>query len=154
MLEVRQLGRGRIGIYLRFVHTPKTSILSTKRLDFILAKVTIANVPQITVGFLVPCFSSVGSSLKNKMSHNTRKPQATPIPNHAPKSFFAVNPWASQVAQCKDTTCQCRRFGFDPWVGMVPWRRKWQPAPVFLPGESHGQKSLEGCSHGVAKSQT
>ena len=31
---------------------------------------------------------------------------------------------------------------FDPWVGKIPWRRKWQPTPGFLPGESHGQKSL------------
>ena len=36
--------------------------------------------------------------------------------------------------------------GFDPWVGKIPWRRKWQPTPVFLPGESHGQRSLAGCS--------
>ena len=34
------------------------------------------------------------------------------------------------------------RAGFDPWVGKVPWRRQWQPTPVFLPGESHGQRSL------------
>ena len=34
--------------------------------------------------------------------------------------------------------------GFDPWVGKIPWRRKWQPAPVFLPGESHGPRSLVG----------
>ena len=34
------------------------------------------------------------------------------------------------------------RDGFDPWVGKIPWRRKWQPAPVFLPGGSHGQRSL------------
>jgi len=42
------------------------------------------------------------------------------------------------------------------WVRKVPWRRAWQPTPVFLPGESHGQRSLKGfCnSHGVAKSQT
>ena len=34
---------------------------------------------------------------------------------------------------------------FDPWVGKIPWRRKWQPTPVFLPGESHGQeRSLAG----------
>ena len=39
-----------------------------------------------------------------------------------------------------------RRCGFDPWVGRVPWRRKWQPTPVFLPGESHGQRSLVGYS--------
>ncbi|XDA86191.1 hypothetical protein R6Z07F_015941 [Ovis aries] len=34
--------------------------------------------------------------------------------------------------------------GFDPWVGKIPWRRKWPPTPVFLPGESHGQRSLVG----------
>ena len=35
---------------------------------------------------------------------------------------------------------------FDPWVGKIPWRREWQPTPVFLPGESHGQRSLVGYS--------
>ena len=35
---------------------------------------------------------------------------------------------------------------FDPWVGKIPWRRKRQPTPVFLPGESHGQRSLAGYS--------
>ena len=39
---------------------------------------------------------------------------------------------------------QRRRFRFDPWVGKIPWRREWQPTPRFLPGESHGQRSLEG----------
>ena len=34
--------------------------------------------------------------------------------------------------------------GSIPWVGMIPWRRKWQPSSVFLPGESHGQRSLGG----------
>ena len=42
--------------------------------------------------------------------------------------------------------CQCRRGSFDPWVGKIPWRRKWQPTPVFLPGECHGQGSLAGDS--------
>ena len=49
----------------------------------------------------------------------------------------------------KETTCQCRRLkrsGFDPWVGKISWRRTWQPTPVFLPGESHGQRSLVGYS--------
>ena len=41
---------------------------------------------------------------------------------------------------------QCRRPGFDPRVRKIPWRRKWQPTPVFLPGESHGQRSLAGSS--------
>ena len=35
---------------------------------------------------------------------------------------------------------------FDPWVGKIPWRREWQPTPVFLPGEFHGQRSLAGYS--------
>ena len=36
--------------------------------------------------------------------------------------------------------------GFSPWVGKIPWRRKWQPTPVFLPGKSHGRSSLSGYS--------
>ena len=36
--------------------------------------------------------------------------------------------------------------GFNPWVGKIPWRRKWLPTPVFLPGESHGQRRLAGKS--------
>ena len=39
---------------------------------------------------------------------------------------------------------QCRRPGFDPWVRKIPWRRKWQPTPVLLPGKFHGQRSLVG----------
>ena len=46
---------------------------------------------------------------------------------------------ASPVAQC-----QGMKHRFFPWVGKVPWRRKWPPAPVFLPGKSHGQRSLAG----------
>ena len=49
----------------------------------------------------------------------------------------------------KKPTCQCRRnkrLEFDPWVGKIPWRRAQQPTPVFLPGESHGQRSLAGYS--------
>jgi len=35
-----------------------------------------------------------------------------------------------------------KRCGFGPWVRKIPWRRPWQPIPVFLPGESHGQRNL------------
>ena len=44
---------------------------------------------------------------------------------------------------------QCRkhrRRGYNPWVGMIPWSKEWQPTPVFFPGEIHGQKSLVGSS--------
>ena len=46
-------------------------------------------------------------------------------------------------------TCQCRRHKrdrFNPWVKKITWSRKWQPAPVFLPGKFHGQRSLAGYS--------
>ena len=39
---------------------------------------------------------------------------------------------------------QCRRHGFHPWIGTIPWRRKWLHISVFLPGKSHGQRSLVG----------
>ena len=41
---------------------------------------------------------------------------------------------------------QFRSLRFDPWVGKIPWRRKWQPTPALLPGESHGQRNLAGYS--------
>ena len=49
---------------------------------------------------------------------------------------------------------QCRRCRFDPWVGKIPWRRKWLPTPVLLPWKSYGQRSLvQATTHGVTKSQ-
>ena len=54
----------------------------------------------------------------------------------------------------KESVCQFRRHGFDPCVGKIPWRRAWQPTPVFLPGEFHGQGSWRTTVHGVTKSQT
>ena len=57
----------------------------------------------------------------------------------------------------KESTCQCmrrKRCGFNPWVGKIPWSRKWQPTPVFLPEKSHGQRSLVGYSPWVAESNT
>ena len=74
--------------------------------------------------------------------------------------FFFFNPIDSfsgvQVfpdgASGKEPTCQSRRFkrwGFDPWVGKIPWRRAWKDIPIFLPGESHGQRSWTGYIHRV-----
>ena len=54
----------------------------------------------------------------------------------------------------KEFACNARVTWFDSWVGKIPWRRKWQPTPVFLPGESQGQRSLVGCSPGGSQSQT
>ena len=46
----------------------------------------------------------------------------------------------------KESTRQCRRHGFHPWVRKIPWRRKWHPTPVLLPGKVHGQRRLAGYS--------
>jgi len=64
----------------------------------------------------------------------------------------------SNGSSSKESTCQCRRFErykFDFWVRKIPWRRKWQPTPVFLPGEFHGQRNLVGYSPwGLKESDT
>ena len=52
----------------------------------------------------------------------------------------------SLVAQRVKNLPVMRETGFDPWVGKISWRRQGQPTPVFLPGESHGWRSLVGCS--------
>ena len=57
----------------------------------------------------------------------------------------------------KGSTSPCRRGkrrGFDPWVGKIPWNRKWQPTPVFLPGKVHGPRSLVGYGPWGHKSRT
>ena len=46
----------------------------------------------------------------------------------------------------EETACQYRRHRFNPWIRKIPWRRKWRPTAVFLPGKSQGQRSLEGYS--------
>ena len=70
-------------------------------------------------------------------------------------AISAFRPWFCCVksfpgdASGKESTCQCRRHqrrGFNPWVRKIPWRRKWQPTPVFLHEKSHGQRSLVGYS--------
>ena len=60
--------------------------------------------------------------------------------------------WLKKKKQKKTPAGQCRRHTFDPWVGKIPWRRKWQPTPVLLPGQSHGQRSLVGYRWGRKES--
>ena len=57
--------------------------------------------------------------------------------------------WAQDLGEFggsdgEGSACDSARVGFDPLVGKIPWRREWQPTPVFVPGESHGQRSLVG----------
>jgi len=79
------------------------------------------------------------------------------------KSQTRLSDWTTTIEQLlgfpdgasdKEPACQCRRrkrHQFDPWVRKIPWRRAQQPTPVFLPGESHGQRSLAGYSPQVAR---
>ena len=65
-------------------------------------------------------------------------------------SYFTLQQyytWASQVelvVKNPSANQETKRHGFDPWVRKMPWRRAGQPIPIFLPGESHGQRSLAG----------
>ena len=61
---------------------------------------------------------------------------------HPPKELVKT----SLVAQMVKRLSTMRRPGFNPWVGKIPWRRKWQSTPGLLPGKSHGQRSLVGYS--------
>ena len=66
--------------------------------------------------------------------------------------FWNTPAWKSKTTK-KEFAWEFKRCGFNPWVGKIPWSKKWQPTPLFLPGKSHGQRSLGGCSPGAAKSQ-
>ena len=84
--------------------------------------------------------------------------QACPTPE-PPCGLQGLPTWLADPggASGKESTCQCRRpkrHGSYLLVEKVPWRTAWQPTPVFLPGESHGQRSLVATAHRVAKSQT
>ena len=60
-------------------------------------------------------------------------------------ALVVKNPPA-KAGDIRDLSWRHKRLGFDPWVRKIPWRRAWQPTPVFSPGESHGQRSLVGYS--------
>ena len=62
-----------------------------------------------------------------------------------PASLMFGSDWLPRWCSSEEPTCQCRRHkrcGFDPWVRKIPWKRKRQPTPVFLPGKSPRQRSL------------
>ena len=70
------------------------------------------------------------------------------------KNLIFASPWPlirgfPGGSVVKESSCRCRshrRHEFNPWVRGIPWKRKWQPTPVFLPRKSHGLRSLVGYS--------
>ena len=98
-------------------------------------------------------YSPPGSSVHGDSSRNNTRVVAMPSSkgtspprdetqvSHMAGRFFTF--WAT--TEGKEPSCPCRkckRRGFDLWFGLIPWRKKWQSAPVFLSGEFHGQRSL------------
>ena len=84
--------------------------------------------------------------------HWRRKWQPTPVflpgESQGQRSLVACCLWGRTESDTAEATRQrqCRKPRFDPWIGKIPWRRKWQPSSVFLPVEFHGQRSLTGYS--------
>ena len=62
------------------------------------------------------------------------------------KSLIELASQVALVVKNSPVNAGDMRYRFDPWVGKIPWWKAWQPTPVFLPGEFHGQRSLAGYS--------
>ena len=122
---------------------------------------TIAHQAPTSMGFSrqeywsgVP-FPSAGDLRDPGIEPRSPALQADTLPSKPPGKllsktmiFFRLPWWLSG----KESTFQCRRLKrFDPWVRKIPWSRKWKPAPIFLPGECHGQWSPAGYSPCVTK---
>ena len=80
-------------------------------------------------------------------------PGLLPGKSRGQRSLVGYSPWGHKESDMtkqllfhsfssKESACQFRSRQFDPWVRKIPWRKKWQPTPVFLPGKFHGQRSL------------
>ena len=114
---------------------------------------TVPGILQARTGvgchFLLQCMKVKGKSLSRVRLFATPWTSA----HQAPLSMgFSRQEYWSEVpsgTSGKENPCQCRRLKrhrFDPWIRNIRWRRAWQTTPIFLPGESHGQRSLVGCS--------
>ena len=90
-----------------------------------------------------------GKKLENSEEQGTDQGIKYPYYDIYNKTVYSSVMGFSGGTSDKEFTCQYRRrmrHVFSPWVRNIPWRRKWQPTPVFLPGTFHGQRSLAGSS--------
>ena len=110
------------------------------------------------------CYNPLMASLHllNKTKAAILLSEAPSIQSTSLPSFPSLNSFSTSIISMvfpgdsdnKQFFLQCGTPGFDAWVRKIPWSRKWQPTPVFLPGEFHGQRSLVGYSPGVWQSLT
>ena len=106
-------------------------------------------VPQLRTSTLVSGPSPQKCSIAK--FHGILHCQAKKKKNQIVSNYHSGLPW---WLSGKESACQCRRCRFNHWVRKIPWRRKWQPKPVFLPGKFHGQRSLKDYSPWGRKSRT
>ena len=101
------------------------------------------------------CHTRVDGSARQYISRNLKSDVSISINTVNMVSCSLATSWFPRRLRGKESACQCRRCMFNLWVRKTPWKRAWQPTPVFLPGGFHGQRSLGGCAvHGVAESET
>ena len=106
--------------------------------------------PKRSLSLLASYASSFSTCCSHCLSALT-PPPFTPIwaltlPYLLPLTGFPDGSVGKESACNARDHIKCRRPGFSPWVGKIPWWRTWKPTPVFLPGEFHGQRSLAGYS--------
>ena len=81
----------------------------------------------------------------------SRSHPAPPTSHHGYKDPENCDLQGPETSPKTEPISQCKRRVFSSWVGKIPWRRPWQPTPVFLSGEFHGQRSLVGISLCICK---
>ena len=136
---------------------------TSRLLIHLVAKLTpsLTLLPSSSLCLYCPSLESQLRGLEHSSPQDFLWPSSLNLPLcHVPLflSFFLFFFWPPPKgfpggASGKEPACQCKRrerHGFHPWVEKIPWRRAWQPTPVLLPGESHGQRSLvvyspQGC---------
>ena len=100
---------------------------------------TVKNGKLRLLNFLSNCSLSLGSFI-SLVSPSVSRPQVSTQMWFWVLSKKEVLAWAQLAHVLTRLNISKVNTGFDPWIGKIPWRRAWQPTPVFLPGESHGQE--------------
>ena len=134
-------------VALKDLLIPKNILLSLIFYRWEVSMLSLSNLKDPEFLSFPVCFSSIETgkfSLSSSLTHVTRVPSFNLF---AHIQQFGVTRWFNS----KESICQSRRCEFDPWVRKIPWRRKWQPTPIFLPWKSPGQRSLVGYSPGDHK---